>query len=382
MAIAWEDDKMIPLFRPHFRVEESLESIRGTLEKGWTGQGDLTDVFEDAWSKFVGRKNCVMLNSASAALHLAIESMKIAREWGPDSEVISTPLTFVSTNHAILWSGLVPVLADVDDDLCLSPESVLASITQKTKAVIFVAIGGGSGRIGEIEKICRDRGIALILDASHASGSTLSGRAIGIAFDAVCYSFQAVKNLPTGDSGLLSMLLDGEHAIVKRLSWLGISESTFARTKPGGYKWEYDVEYAGYKYNANSVMAALALVSLKYLNEDNQLRRSMVHQYAKLIGKSASVQIISQSNSEESARHLFQVYVRDRKRVASAMAENRIGIGVHYRSNCEYPMYQHFKEKTPNATHYSEGIVSLPMYIGLTTDEQSKIVQVLVNASL
>ncbi|MCX6428475.1 MAG: DegT/DnrJ/EryC1/StrS aminotransferase family protein [Actinobacteria bacterium] len=371
---------MIPLFRPYFRIDECLNEIRGTLEKGWTGQGFLTEDFEKAWARAVNRENCLMLNSASSALHLALEALKINRGWSDDSEIISTPLTFVATNHAIFWSGLVPVLVDVDDDLCLSPEALLENINEKTKAVMFVAIGGGIGRIEEIKSICDEKGIALILDASHGSGSMNLNEPIGTGCDAICYSFQAVKNLPTGDSGALSMLHSEEHDLAKKLSWLGISESTFSRSKSGGYKWEYDVDHVGYKYNANAIMAAVALVSLKYLDEDNEKRRNIARKYQEAIQSDNRIEVIQQSNSNESSRHLFQVYVKDRSKVASAFLVNQIGMGVHYRSNCEYKMYSQFKKSTTNASRLSEGILTLPMFIEITDEEQSKVIETLLSA--
>jgi dTDP-4-amino-4,6-dideoxygalactose transaminase len=274
-------------------------------------------------------------------------------------------------------NGLTPILVDTDDDLCMSPEALVSNITAKTKAVIFIAMGGGVGQLTSIQEICKRNNLALIIDAAHSAGSRENGQHIGTKADAICYSFQAVKNLPTGDSGLLSMLLDAEHALAKKLSWLGISESTFARAKSGSYKWNYEVEELGYKYNANAVMAALAISGLRYLDEDNQKRRMLAAKYEDMLSDVSSVKVVSQTNANESSRHLFQIFVSNRAKLAKAMSAAQIGLGVHYKTNCAYPMYKHFLSSTPNASKYSQGIVSLPLFIEMTAKQQEKVVRVI-----
>src|SRR5262245_50201992 len=128
----------IHLFVPTFRIEETLAEIRECLEKGWTGLGYKTLQFEDAWRRYTGLPHAHFLNSATAGLHLAVRLLKERRGWADGDEVISTPLTFVSTNHAILYAGLQVVFADVDEHLCLDPASVAERISPRTRAVMFV----------------------------------------------------------------------------------------------------------------------------------------------------------------------------------------------------------------------------------------------------
>ena len=126
----------IQLFTASFEVDECLEEIRDCLEKGWTGLGYKTVEFEKKWKEYVGLPNAYFVNSATAGLYMAFEILARENGWDGDSEVITTPLTFVSTNHAILKAGLKPVFADVDDTMCLDPKSVREKITEKTKAII------------------------------------------------------------------------------------------------------------------------------------------------------------------------------------------------------------------------------------------------------
>jgi len=137
----------IQLFVPTFRIDETLEQIRECLEKGWTGLGFKTVEFEEAWKQYTGLPHAHYLNSATAGLHLAVRLLKEKFTWQDGDEIITTPLTFVSTNHAILYERLVPVFADVDETLCLDPVSIRQRISPRTRAVMFVGLGGNTGRL-------------------------------------------------------------------------------------------------------------------------------------------------------------------------------------------------------------------------------------------
>ena len=175
-----EDQKReIQLFTPTFEVDECLAEIRECLEKGWTGLGYKTVQFEEAWKAYTGLEHAYYLNSATAGLNLAVEILKEGYGWADGDEVITTPLTFVSTNHAIPLAGLKAVFADIDDTNCLSPASVRERITDKTRALIYVGIGGNTGQYEEIVRICEENNLLLILDAAHMAGTRLHGEIPG-----------------------------------------------------------------------------------------------------------------------------------------------------------------------------------------------------------
>ena len=271
----------IQLFTPAFEVEECLEQIRECLEKGWTGLGYKTVQFEEEWKKYTGWEHAHYLNSATAGLNLAFDILKEENGWDQDAEVITTPLTFISSNHAILLAGLKAVFADIDDTLCLDPQSVESRITDKTKAVLFVGLGGNTGHYREVAALCKKYGLKLVLDAAHMAGTRYkNGEMPGKEADVIVYSFQAVKNLPTADSGMICFKNAEYDRIVREKTWLGINKDTYARTNSSGtYKWRYDVEYVGNKYHGNSIIASIGLVQLKYLDRDNAYRRQLAEWY-------------------------------------------------------------------------------------------------------
>lgn len=365
----------IQLFVPTFRIDECLEEIKECLEKGWTGIGYKTVEFEEAWKAYTGFNNAHFLNSATAALHLAIKVLKMQNKWEDGDEVISTPITFVSTNHAIAYENLKVVFADVDEYLCLDPKDVERKITNKTKAIIFVGLGGNVGKYKEIVKICKEYNLKLILDAAHMTGTRIDGEIVGKEADAICYSYQAVKNLPTADSGMICFNRKEDDELVRKLSWLGIDKDTYSREK-GNYSWRYEVENLGYKYNGNSIMAAIALVQLKYVDIDNKYRRKIASWYDNYL-KDSKVKIIPTAPECESSRHLYIIAVENRDELILKLNENNIFPGVHYRDNTEYNLYAYAKNTCINSKYMSERIISLPIHLKIEEEDIKYICDVI-----
>ncbi|WP_346353513.1 DegT/DnrJ/EryC1/StrS family aminotransferase [Azotosporobacter soli] len=361
----------VQLFIPTFEVEECLAEIRECLEKGWTGLGFKTVQLEDAWKKYTGLPHAHFLNSATVGLQLAVQVLKEEYKWNDGDEIISTPLTFVSTNHAIVYEGMKVIFADVDQYLCLDPVEVEKKITDKTRAVMFVGLGGNCGQYQKIVKLCKKHNLKLILDAAHMAGTRLNGEIPGAEADVVVYSFQAVKNLPTADSGMICFKEEAFDAIVRKKAWLGINKDTYARSNDkGAYKWKYDVEYVGYKHHGNSIVASIGLVQLKYLERDNAYRRQLAVWYDQaFLGHEAKVKAIPVAPGCESSRHLYQIEVNNRDEMILALNESEIYPGVHYVDNTEYKMYAYAAGTCANSERMSNRIISLPMHMRLTKED-------------
>ncbi len=372
----------IQLFTPTFAVEECLEEIRECLEKGWTGLGFKTVQLEEKWKEYTGWEHAHFLNSATAGLNLAFDILKEENGWDDDAEVITTPLTFISSNHAILLANLKPVFADIDDTLCLDPKSVESKITDKTKAVLFVGLGGNTGHYKEVAKICEEHGLKLILDAAHMAGTRFkNGEVPGQEAEVVVYSFQAVKNLPTADSGMICFKNAEYDKIVREKTWLGINKDTYARTNSGGtYKWRYDVEYVGNKYHGNSIIASIGLVQLKYLDRDNAYRRQLAEWYTQGFAPySDKIKLVEMDENCESSRHLFQIIVDRRDELMLALNQQEIYPGVHYVDNTEYRMYKYADGTCPKARYISDHVISLPMHMQVTFEDVQMIVKAVVD---
>ena len=369
----------IQLFCAKFDVEACLEQVRECLEKGWTGMGFKTVEFENAWKEYTGLRNAYFINSNTAGLYMAVDTLKEKYAWQDGDEIISTPLTFISTNHAIAKNGLHTVFADVDNTFCLDPKSVEAHITEKTRAVIFVGFGGNTGHFKEIVQICREHNLKLILDAAHMSGTRYKDGSIPGAngdADIIVYSYQAVKNLPTGDSGMICCWNDDLDQIVRKKAWLGINKDTYSRTvnKEGTYKWKYDVEYIGDKYNGNAIMAGIALAQLPHLDRDNAYRRTLAEWYNQAFSKyDQQIGLVEIPDDCVSSRHLYQILVKDRDGLLMYLNSNQIYPGVHYVANTEYRMYEYAKGTCPYADFVSNHVISLPMHMGVTFEDVQAI---------
>lgn len=367
--------KKIQVLKPKYRVDECLEQIKECLEIGWTGMGFKTVEFENKWKEYTKLPNAHFLNSATVGLHLAVKILKEENGWIDGDEIISTPFTFVSTNHAIKYENLTPVFADIDESLNLNPESVKSKITPKTKAIIFVGIGGNTTNLLEIIQIARENNLKIILDAAHMAGSKIDGRHVGFDVDVTVFSYQAVKNLPTADSGMICFNDERLDKRARQLCWLGINKDTFQRSNEGSYKWDYNVAEVGYKYHGNSIMGALGLVGLKYLDEDNNYRRELAKEYiTQIAGKIKHIE-----HSNESSRHVFQVLVENREEVIEHLSQNGIYPGVHYRDNMEYAIYK--GELLKNSQYYSNRILSLPLHLEVTKEDVAHIVSKLLEVA-
>ncbi len=353
----------IPLFRPRIS-EEAIAAAGDVLRSGWLGLGPKTEEFEREFAAYVGGSHCVGLNSCTAAIHLALHVLDLPE----GSEVITTPITFVSTNHAILYERLKPVFADVNPDTGnLDPASVRDRVTGNTRAIVVVHYGGYPADLDALYAIAEEYGLAVIEDCAHACGSEYKGRKIGSHGSLHAFSFHAVKNLPMGDGGALTVTSAELDARLRRLRWLGIDKDTYTRTERHAYHWEYDVAEVGFKYHMNDIAAAIGLAQLPRLDAENARRAEIADVYREGLKDVDGVKLPPLSDDRRSSYHLFPVIVERRNDLVDRLREKGIATGVHYRRNDEYSMYE--KTNLPGAAHFASHVMSLPMHLHLRDED-------------
>jgi dTDP-4-amino-4,6-dideoxygalactose transaminase len=186
--------------------------------------------------------------------------------------------------------------------------------------------------------------------------------------------------MPTADSGMICFNNSEYDKIARKVSWLGINKDTYSRStdSKSNYKWKYDVEYVGYKYHGNSIMAAIGLVSLKYLDHDNAYRRQLAKWYDESLKNAENIQRIEPAPNCESSRHLYQIRVKSRDELLTTLNESGIFPGVHYLDNTAYRMYSYAQKTCPNAHKASGEILSLPMHIRMTKKDIDYIAEELI----
>jgi len=363
---------MIPVFRPSMGDTE-VKAVEEVLRSGWIGLGPKTKEFEDRFSEYVDVECAVGVNSCTAALHLALTVMGV--EGG---EVITSPMSFISTNHAILYCNARPVFADIEEDtLNIRADEIERMINAKTKAILAVHYGGHPCDMDAILAVARDKGIMVIEDAAHACGSEYKGRKIGSIGDATCFSFHAVKNLATGDGGMITVHDSDLESRIRRLCWLGISRGTWDRSDGQAYKWEYDVKEVGFKYHMNDIIAAIGLVQLAKLDKANNRRKEIVTTYNEGFTDLDWVETPVERDYASSANHNYVIKVLNGRRdeLIAYLAGREIAASVHYIPNHMYDIYRAYYRKLPIAETIWRKLVTLPLYPDLKDAEVEYVIE-------
>jgi len=320
---------------------EEERAVVEVLRSGWITLGPKTEEFEQAFARYVGAKHAIALNSATAGLHLAL----IVSGVGRGDEVITTPLTFASTAEAILYVGAKPVFADIDPKtLNIDPKSIEKKITKKTKAIIPVHYGGQPCDMDAINRIAARHRLAVIEDAAHATGAIYKRTKIGGGKNLCVFSFHAVKNLATGDGGMITTSSTTVERRLRALRWMGISKSTRERETVKGYRWDYDIRDGGYKYHMNDIAAALGLVQLKKLDSMNGKRRALADVYSRMFKGALRVRPITQLPHRVNSRHNYCVLLSgtSREKLITHLSVQGISTGVHYKPLYHHPRYRPF----------------------------------------
>ena len=234
------DRSFIPYNLPAIGQEE-IDEVTAVLRSGWVTTGPKAAQFEEEFRNYVGAKHALAVNSCTAGLHLALAALGI----GPGDEVITTPLTFCSTVSTILHVGATPVLADTGDDGNVDPDSIALRITERTRAIVPVHLGGLPCKMARIWKLAGERGLFVVEDAAHGAGSHYQGSPLG-GFNKVCrarsdvaaFSFYATKNMTTGEGGMVTSEDEELAERMRRLCLHGISNDAWGRYAERGSRYK------------------------------------------------------------------------------------------------------------------------------------------------
>ena len=378
-------DNFIPFHRPSIG-EEEINEVADTLRSGWLTTGPRAARFEREFRKYVRAPYAVAVNSATAALHLALAGLGI----GVGDEVVTTPLTFCATVQAILHAGASPVLADIGPDGNIDPENIQKCITSRTRAIIPVHLAGLPCEMRAIWALAREHGIHVIEDAAHAAGAHYECRPIGAgpanageASDAVAFSFYATKNLTTGEGGMLTAHQPALAEAMRMLSLHGTSHDAWDRYTEHG-DWHYDVLAHGFKYNLSDIQAAIGIHQLRKLEKFIQRRASYAAMYNRALADLEEVELPPDNPRCRHAWHLYILRLNlqrikiDRAEFIRELRQRGIGTSVHF---IPIPLHQFFAQlplaysPCPRALSLYPRIVSLPLYPGMTEEQVRYVAQ-------
>ncbi len=304
----------IRLFKPSLGVEE-LNNIKDAFDRSWVGLGPKVNEFEEKWAKFIDSPIAFGLNSATAALHIALGTFKF-----PEGKKVLVPsLTFAATATAILYNRLVPVFVDSDPvtlGICL--EDLERKYDKDCVAVIPVHYAGHPVPMEKLIPWANEKGLKVIEDCAHTAGAKYKGKTLGTWGDIGCFSFEEKKLMTTGDGGMIvandpELLKD-----VKAMRWVGIDKDnwktaqSYTDANKDAMHWFYEINVLGYKYNMNDLAASIGLAQLEKLPRMNAHRSEVIRAYLNGIMNIESIQPLLPFEPENYVYQMFGIRVEKR----------------------------------------------------------------------
>ncbi len=385
-------------FSPPDISELEINEVAEALRSGWITTGPRTKQLEANLAKWIGTEKCVCLNSQTACAEMALRVLEI----GAGDEVITTAYTYTASASVIDHVGAKIVLIDSQkDSFEMDYDALEAAITEKTKAVIPVDIGGVPCDYDRILEIVENKKhlfkpnndiqkaigrVAVLEDSAHSLGAEYKGRMIGNVADFTAFSFHAVKNFTTAEGGALTWrTIDGipNEDIYKKLQLLslhGQSKDAFAKTQLGA--WEYDIVGPWFKCNMTDIMAAIGLKQFERYEGMLEKRKAMIEKYNEAF-KSLGIAVLNHYTDDyKSSGHLYMtripgISLEQRNEIIIKMAECGIATNVHFKP---LPMHTAYKnlgfdiKNYPNAYKYFENEITLPLHTRLTEEEQDYVI--------
>lgn len=347
--------------------DEEIAEVVDSLRSGWITTGPKVQKFEDDFRQYVGCRHAVAVNSCTAALHVALSALGV----GPGHEVIVPTLTFCSTANVVVHVGAKPVLVDVDEDLNIRPDAVEAAITARTRAVMPVHHGGQSCDLEAIQDIASRHQLLVVEDAAHAVGGEYRGRKIGSSSTVAAFSFYAIKNMTTGEGGMIATNDETLAARIRLLTLHGMSRNAWNRYAERG-SWFYEVVEAGFKYNMTDIQAALGIHQLRRLDEFLEIRGRYARRYSEAFAQIPEIEVPVLRSDRRHTWHLYVIRLRterltiDRGQFIQELCRRNIGSSVHFIPVHLHPFYRdrfgYRAGDLPQAETLFERMISLPLY--------------------
>jgi perosamine synthetase len=369
----------VRLFQPSVGQEE-LNAIQEAFNDAWIGLGPKVTEFENAWRNFIGCGHAVGMNSATAALHLALAVYRFPR----GKKVLIPAVTFVATATAALYCGLQPVFVDVrKDTMGMNLDDLERKIDPDCVAVIPVHLCGHPVEMDRLLAIAQKNGLKVIEDCAHTAGGLYKGKALGTWGDVGCFSFEEKKCMTTGDGGMFCTDDEELLAPVRAMRWVGIDKDTWKRN--AGYTregiedrhWYYEISLLGYKYNMNDLAAAIGLVQLKKLPAMNARRTAIITRYLEGIKNLENIRpLIPYDLSGGNVYHIFGVRTNanSRDNLMRYLKQHEISTGLHYTPLTLHPLFRAHGEAVPNALSVYHQIMTLPLHAALTDQEVDYVI--------
>ena len=361
----------LPFSRPSIGDSE-INSVVACLKSGWITTGALCKEFEDKFCGLTGAGQAIALNSATAGMHLMLTAMNLQQ----GDEVITPSMTFASTINMIALRQAKPVFADIDyDTLNINCDLIEEKISSKTKAIIPVHFAGVPADMDQINHLAGKYHLTVIEDAAHAVGTYYKGIHAGGFGHPAIFSFHPIKNITTGEGGMIT-LNDAElERKLRLLRFHGIERDAWKRYGKGGNP-SYDIMEPGYKYNLPDLLASLGLAQLERWQELNARRQTLAGLYLDGLHEVEGLDLPQAPPYDHlHAWHLFIIKIKDipRDEFMRKLADCNIGYGLHFppahELTCVKKRYGAGAFSLPETSRVADKIISLPLFPDMTEDD-------------
>ena len=379
-----EEGAFLPFALPDIG-EEEIRAVEACLRSGWVTTGPATRRFEEDFRDYLGGGvEAISVNSATAGLHLALESLGI----GPGDEVIVPTLTFTATAEVVRYLGARPVFVDADPHtLNLAPDAVAAAITARTRAIVPVHYAGLACDMDAIGALAARHGLHVVEDAAHAFPAHWNGRLVGtLDSDVTVFSFYANKTMTTGEGG---MVVTRDPALAQRIRCMrlhGISRDAFDRYVSRTPSWYYEVIAAGFKYNLTDIAAAIGIEQLRKIDRFQARRAALAARYDAAL---AGLPLQLPARPARGATHAWHLYVVrlasgagiERDELIRRLSERGIGTSVHFIPLHRQPYWRDGcglrAADFPVAERAFETMLTLPLYTRMRDADQERVIAAL-----
>jgi UDP-4-amino-4-deoxy-L-arabinose-oxoglutarate aminotransferase len=371
-------ESFLPFSRPSIDADD-IAAVAEVLKSGWITTGKKCAELEDRFASYTNSKHAVAVTSATAGMHLILHALNI----GPGDEVITPSMTWVSTVNLIVLSGATPVFVDVDADTLMTDAAAIEPlITERTKLVVPVHYAGAALDLDPLRKLAKQRGITLVEDCAHAAGTRYKGHPIGNQGTAV-FSFHPIKNLTTGEGGMVCTDDEDLAARIRRLRFHGLGMDSYQRETQGRSP-QAEVLEPGFKYNLPDMNAVLGLGQLKRLDSMNAKRAAIAASYAEQLANVDGVIPLGLPDFPMThAWHLYIVRIDESKtginrdQFMAAMQAAGIGTGLHFKAVHGQRFYRSLGNAPalPNTDWNSDRVCSLPLFPDMCMEDVTRVVK-------
>ena len=368
----------------HQTIDEAdIQAVISVLRSDYLTTGPSVETFEQKVAAYTGAGYAAAVANGTAALHTACLAAGI-RE---GDEVITSPMTFAASANCILYCGARPVFADIDPDTCnLSPDQIEKKITPRTKAVIPVHFAGQPCDLDAIGRIADACHLTVIEDGAHALGACWHGKKIGSFSAMTTFSFHPVKPITTGEGGMVVTNDARLYAKLRLYRSHGITRDPLqmqeikGSCKDRGESWYYEQVALGFNYRMTDIQAALGISQMDKLDLFLEKRRNIARRYQEAFQDHPCIGIPYVPEGVQSGWHLYVIRIRNGRRaeVFRSLRDAGIGVNVHYIPVYRHPYYQkHGYRGTscPQAEKLYEEMISLPIYPGLSREQQEYVIE-------